>query len=47
MNLNPKNQARRRFVIYNTITSMTTLIKHLNFFGEEVNNLFREDEQQC
>jgi hypothetical protein len=50
LNLNPKTQARKRFIIYNTITSMTTLIKHvnlyhyniLNFFDEGVNNFWKK-----
>jgi len=53
-NLNKKTQARRGFIIYNTITNIIALIKHVTLyhynifkkFDEEVNNLLREDERQ-
>jgi hypothetical protein len=54
LNLNPKAQAWRRLIIYNTTNGITTLIKHiisdhfniLNFFEEEVNSPLRKDEKK-
>jgi len=54
LNLNPKTQARRRFIIYNTISGIIALVKHvylyhynIYIYSKEVNNLLKEDERQC
>jgi hypothetical protein len=54
LNLNPKIQARKRLIIYNTTNGIVTLRKHdnanhsnvLNFFEKKVNCLLREEEKQ-
>jgi hypothetical protein len=53
LNLNPKSQARKGLIIYNTITNIDALTKHVNsnHFNvlrkfEEVNYLLKEKERQ-
>jgi hypothetical protein len=54
LNLNPKTQARKWLIIYNTINGIISLKKHvnpnhfnvLNFFEEEVNCTLKEEEKQ-
>ncbi len=54
LNVNPKNQARKGLIIYNTINVIATLRKHVNLdhfnilkkFEKEVNCPLREDEKR-
>jgi hypothetical protein len=53
LNLNPKTQARKRLIIYNTINGITTLKKHVNSNNchvflkiEKVNNPLKEKGRQ-
>jgi hypothetical protein len=54
LNLNPKTQARKGSIIYNTMNGIVTLKKHINsnlffliiFFEDKVNYLLREEEKQ-
>jgi len=54
LNINPKTQARKRLIIYNTTNNMIPLRKHVNLdhsniswkFEEEINYPLREDERQ-
>jgi hypothetical protein len=39
-NLNPKIQARRRLIIYNTTNGIITLIKHVNLNHFNILNFF-------
>jgi hypothetical protein len=42
LTLNPKTQARRGFVIYNTIINNITLIKHVNLYHYNILIFFDE-----